>query len=90
MPVLMGQHFHYVGSPNWPTRVLGTARLGVETIPTGLFVDWNPAVLCEVDRKAIRFQRRFESNPLPMHGLTFSGSRHPFGNAVPFGSPCAA
>ena len=48
-PVLMGQHFHYVGSPNryglppfyelhvWAWR----------TNPHGMFVDWNPRVSCE-------------------------------------------
>jgi hypothetical protein len=48
-PVLMGQHFHYVGSPN---------RYGLPPFyelhvwawkdnPHGMFVDWNPAVSCE-------------------------------------------
>lgn len=48
-PVLMGQQFHYVGSPN---------RYGVPAFyelhvwawknnPSGMFVDWNPAVSCE-------------------------------------------
>jgi len=48
-PVLMGQHFHYVGSPN---------RYGLPAFyelhvwawrdnPNGMFVDWNPAVSCE-------------------------------------------
>lgn len=48
-PVLMGQHFHYVGSPN---------RYGLPPFyelhvwawrdnPNGMFVDWNPAVSCE-------------------------------------------
>jgi hypothetical protein len=48
-PVLMGQHFHYVGSPN---------RYGLPAFyelhvwawrdnPHGTFVDWNPAVSCE-------------------------------------------
>ncbi len=48
-PVLMGQHFHYVGSPN---------RYGLPAFyelhvwawkdnPHGMFVDWNPAVSCE-------------------------------------------
>jgi hypothetical protein len=48
-PVLMGQHFHYVGSPN---------RYGLPAFyqlhvwawkynPNGIFVDWNPAVSCE-------------------------------------------
>lgn len=47
-PVLMGQHFHYVGSPN---------RYGLPAFyelhvwawrdnPHGMFVDWNPAVSC--------------------------------------------
>jgi hypothetical protein len=47
-PILMGQHFHYVGSPN---------RYGLDPFyelhvwawrdnPHGLFVDWNPAVSC--------------------------------------------
>jgi hypothetical protein len=48
-PVLMGQHFQYVGSPN---------RYGLPPFyelhvwawknnPHGMFVDWNPAVSCE-------------------------------------------
>jgi hypothetical protein len=48
-PVLMGQHFHYVGSPN---------RYGLPPFyelhvwawrdnPLGMFVDWNSAVSCE-------------------------------------------
>jgi hypothetical protein len=48
-PVLMGQHFHYVGSPN---------RYGLQPFyelhvwawksnPHGMFVDWNPVVSCE-------------------------------------------
>jgi hypothetical protein len=48
-PVLMGQHFHYVGSPN---------RYGLPPFyelhvwawrenPHGMFVDWNPQVTCE-------------------------------------------
>ena len=48
-PVLMGQHFHYVGSPN---------RYGLPPFyelhvwawrnnSNGMFVDWNPAVSCE-------------------------------------------
>ena len=48
-PVLMGQHFHYVGSPN---------RYGLPAFyelhvwawrdnPNGMFVDWNTAVSCE-------------------------------------------
>ncbi len=48
-PVLMGQHFHYVGSPN---------RYGLPAFyelhvwawrdnPNGMFVDWNPAASCE-------------------------------------------
>lgn len=48
-PVLMGQQFHYVGSPN---------RYGLPAFyelhvwawkdnPHGMFVDWNPAVSCE-------------------------------------------
>ena len=47
-PVLMGQHFHYVGSPN---------RYGLPAFyelhvwawrenPNGMFVDWNPKVSC--------------------------------------------
>ena len=47
-PVLMGQHFHYVGAPN---------RYGLPAFyelhvwawrdnPNGMFVDWNPAVTC--------------------------------------------
>jgi hypothetical protein len=48
-PVLMGQHFNYVGSPN---------RYGLPAFyelhvwawkdnPDGMFVDWNPTVSCE-------------------------------------------
>jgi hypothetical protein len=48
-PMLMGQHFHYVGSPN---------RYGLPPFyelhvwawkdnPHGMFVDWNPEVSCE-------------------------------------------
>jgi hypothetical protein len=48
-PVLMGQQFHFVGSPN---------RYGLPPFyelhvwawkdnPSGMFVDWNPAVSCE-------------------------------------------
>jgi hypothetical protein len=48
-PMLMGQHFHYVGSPN---------RYGLPAFYElhvwawkhnrhGMFVDWNPAVSCE-------------------------------------------
>jgi hypothetical protein len=48
-PVLLGQHFQYVGSPN---------RYGLPPFyelhvwawrenPKGMFVDWNPAVSCE-------------------------------------------
>lgn len=48
-PVLMGQQFHYVSSPN---------RYGLPPFyelhvwawrdnPSGMFVDWNPAVSCE-------------------------------------------
>ena len=48
-PVLDGQHFHYVGSPN---------RYGLPAFyelhvwawknnPNGMFVDWNPTVSCE-------------------------------------------
>ena len=48
-PVLMGQHFHYVASPN---------RYGLPAFyelhvwawrdnPNGMFVDWNTAVSCE-------------------------------------------
>jgi hypothetical protein len=48
-PVLRGQHFHYVGSPN---------RYGLPPFyelhvwawrenPHGMFVDWNPLVSCE-------------------------------------------
>ena len=48
-PVLMGQQFHYVGSPN---------RYGLPAFyelhvwawknnPNGMFVDWNPTVSCE-------------------------------------------
>lgn len=48
-PVLMGQHFHYVGSPN---------RYGLPPFyelhvwawkenPNGTFADWNPTVTCD-------------------------------------------
>jgi hypothetical protein len=48
-PVLMGQHFHYVGSPN---------RYGLPAFyelhvwawkdnPNGMFTDFNPRVSCE-------------------------------------------
>ena len=48
-PVLMGQHFHYVGSPN---------RYGLPPFyelhvwawrdnPSGMFADWNPQVSCD-------------------------------------------
>jgi hypothetical protein len=48
-PVLLGQHFHYTGSPN---------RYGLPPFyelhvwawrdnPHGMFVDWNPAVSCQ-------------------------------------------
>jgi hypothetical protein len=47
-PVLVGQHFHYVGSPNryglpafYELHVWAWKRN-----PHGLFVDWNPRVSC--------------------------------------------
>ena len=48
-PVLMGQHFLYVGSPH---RYGGGAfyELHVwawKNNPSGMFVDWNPSVSCE-------------------------------------------
>jgi hypothetical protein len=48
-PVLMGQHFHYVGSPN-RYRLPPFYELHVwawRNNPNGMFVDWNPAVSCE-------------------------------------------
>jgi hypothetical protein len=47
-PVLMGQHFHYVGSPN-RYRLPPFYELHVwawRENPNGAFVDWNPAVSC--------------------------------------------
>jgi hypothetical protein len=48
-PVLMGQHSHYVGSPNrygnppfYELHVWAWRRN-----PNGMFVDWNPRVSCE-------------------------------------------
>jgi hypothetical protein len=48
-PILMGQHFHYVGSPN---RYGGGAfyELHVwawKNNPSGTFADWNPNVSCD-------------------------------------------
>jgi hypothetical protein len=48
-PVLMGQHFHYVGSPN---RYGGPPFYELHVWawkdnPHGMYVDWNPAVSCE-------------------------------------------
>jgi hypothetical protein len=48
-PVLMGQHFHYVGSPN-RYRLPPFYELHVwawKDNSSGMFVDWNPAVSCE-------------------------------------------
>jgi hypothetical protein len=48
-PILMGQHFHYVGSPN-RYRLPPFYELHVwawRDNPKGAFVDWNPAVSCE-------------------------------------------
>ena len=47
-PVLMGQHFQYVGTPN-RYRLPAFYELHVwawRDNPHGLFVDWNPAVSC--------------------------------------------
>jgi hypothetical protein len=47
-PVLMGQHFHYVGTPN-RYRLPAFYELHVwawRDNPHGMFVDWNPAVSC--------------------------------------------
>ena len=48
-PVLMGQHFHFVGSPNRyglpPFYELHVWAWRDNT--HGMFVDWNPAVSCE-------------------------------------------
>ena len=48
-PVLMGQHFQYVGSPN-RYRIPPFYELHVwawKNNVNGMFVDWNPAVSCE-------------------------------------------
>lgn len=48
-PVLMGQHFHYVGTPN-RYQLPAFYELHVwawRNNPHGMFVDWNPAVSCE-------------------------------------------
>jgi hypothetical protein len=47
-PVLMGQHFHYVGTPN-RYRLPAFYELHVwawRDNPNGMFVDWNPSVSC--------------------------------------------
>jgi hypothetical protein len=47
-PVLMGQHFHFVGSPN-RYRLPAFYELHVwawRDNPSGVFVDWNPEVSC--------------------------------------------
>ena len=47
-PVLMGQHFHYVGTPN-RYRLPAFYELHVwawKDNPSGAFVDWNPEVSC--------------------------------------------
>ena len=47
-PVLMGQHFHFVGTPN-RYRLPAFYELHVwawEDNPFGAFVDWNPRVSC--------------------------------------------
>ena len=47
-PVLMGQHFHYVGAPN-RYRLPAFYELHVwawRDNPSGEFVDWNPEVSC--------------------------------------------
>jgi hypothetical protein len=48
-PALMGQHFHYVGSPNrygLPPFYELHVWAWIENT-NGMFVDWNPAVSCE-------------------------------------------
>lgn len=48
-PVLMGQMFHFVGSPN-RYRIPAFYELHVwawKQNPSGMFVDWNPKVSCE-------------------------------------------
>jgi hypothetical protein len=48
-PALMGQHFHYVGSPNrygLPPFYELHVWAWAENV-NGMFVDWNPAVSCE-------------------------------------------
>lgn len=48
-PILMGQHFHYVGSPN-RYRLPAFYELHVwawRANRNGEFADWNPAVSCE-------------------------------------------
>lgn len=47
-PVLMGQHFHFVGTPN-RYRLPAFYELHVwawRDNPSGVFVDWNPEVSC--------------------------------------------
>jgi len=47
-PVLLGQHFHFVGSPN-RYRLPAFYELHVwawRDNPNGVFVDWNPEVSC--------------------------------------------
>jgi hypothetical protein len=49
LPMLMGQHLHYVGSPN-RYRLPPFYELHVwawKDNPSGMFVDWNPDVSCE-------------------------------------------
>ena len=48
-PVLMGQHFHYVGSPNrYGTPPFYELHVWAwKDNPHGMFVDWNPTVSCE-------------------------------------------
>jgi hypothetical protein len=48
-PMLMGQHFHYVGSPN-RYALPAFYELHVwawKDNPNGMFADWNPKVSCE-------------------------------------------
>jgi hypothetical protein len=48
-PVLMGQLFHYVGSPN-RYGIPAFYELHVwawKTNPAGTFADWNPTVSCD-------------------------------------------
>ena len=48
-PVLMGQHFHFVGSPNrYGSPPFYELHVWAwKDNPHGMYVDWNPAVSCE-------------------------------------------